>query len=281
MCIDNSELNIDIPAKCGIIYIKGGDLMQNKFLVELTEDDFYFKYAKGDSSRNGKEFHLFHEIILFLGGKAELISETVNTTLMPNTLVIIPKETYHQVKILGNPDDYLRCIINFPENETTALCDRFKRIGVYNFSSNMEHLFGTLITIAERKPRISPTLPDSLLDVILYEILQQKEITAVKALSDTTVCAIRFIENNIVREITVDKVAFACRVSASTLAHTFKDEMNISVYKYTLQKKLMAAHEKIKNGTPATVAALECGFNDYSGFYKQYKKMFGFSPSVK
>lgn len=255
--------------------------MQNKFLIELEREDFYFKYAKGDSSRNGKEFHLFHEIILFLGGKAELISETVNTNLIPNTLVVIPKETYHQVKILGNPDDYLRCIINFPENEATALNERFKRIGVYNFGSDMEHLFGTLITIAQNGERISPTLHNSLLDVILYEILQQKEITTAKALSDTTVCAIKFIENNIQLEISVDKVAFACRVSASTLAHTFKDEMNISVYKYTLQKKLMAAHDRIISGVPATVASLECGFNDYSGFYKQYKKMFGFSPSVK
>ena len=255
--------------------------MQNKFLVELTEGDFYFKYAKGDSSRNGKEFHLFYEIILFLGGKAELISETVNLTLKPNTLVVIPKETYHQVKILGDPDDYLRCIINFHENGTTALNDRFKRIGVYSFSTDLEHLFDTLITIAQNKQKMSSTLPNSLLDVILYEILQQKEITAAKTLSDTTLCAIRFIENNIQNEITVGKVALACRVSVSTLAHTFKDEMNISVYKYTLQKKLLAAHDKIASGVPTTVAAIECGFNDYSGFYKQYKKMFGFSPSIR
>ena len=255
--------------------------MQNKFLIELENEGFYFKYAKGDSSRNGKEFHLFYEIILFLGGKAELISETVNTTLMPNTLVVIPKETYHQVKILGDPDDYLRCIINFHENSTTLTDDRFKRIGVYNFSTDLEHLFDTLIAIAQNNQDVSPTLPNSLLDVILYEILQQRQITAAKTLSDTTLCAIRFIENNIQNEITVGKVALACRVSVSTLAHTFKDEMNISVYKYTLQKKLLAAHDKIASGVPTTVAAIECGFNDYSGFYKQYKKMFGFLPSTK
>ncbi len=281
MCIDNSVLNIDISAKFYIIDFKGGDLMQDKFLIELENEGFYFKYAKGDSSRNGKEFHLFYEIILFLGGKAELISETVNLTLKPNTLVVIPKETYHQVKILGDPDDYLRCIINFHENGTTLTDDRFKRIGVYNFSTDLEHLFDTLIAIAQNNQDVSPTLPNSLLDVILYEILQQRQITAAKTLSDTTLCAIRFVENNIQNEITVGKVALACRVSVSTLAHTFKDEMNISVYKYTLQKKLLAAHDKIVSGVPTTVAAIECGFNDYSGFYKQYKKMFGFSPSIR
>lgn len=33
------------------------------------------------------------------------------------------------------------------------------------------------------------------------------------------------------------------------------------------------------DGQPATQAAIECGFNDYSGFYKQFKKMFNKSPS--
>ena len=38
------------------------------------------------------------------------------------------------------------------------------------------------------------------------------------------------------------------------------------------------ANKKIKNSVPRTQAAIECGFHDYSGFYKQYKKMFGVVP---
>ena len=34
------------------------------------------------------------------------------------------------------------------------------------------------------------------------------------------------------------------------------------------------------DGTPATQAAIECGFNDYSGFYRQFKKMFHKAPSA-
>ena len=37
--------------------------------------------------------------------------------------------------------------------------------------------------------------------------------------------------------------------------------------------------EKISSGTPAVIAASECGFNEYSNFYRQYKKIFGISPS--
>jgi AraC-like DNA-binding protein len=57
--------------------------------------------------------------------------------------------------------------------------------------------------------------------------------------------------------------------------------MNISVYQYMLRKRLILAQQKIRDGESATAAAMLCGFNDYSSFYKQYKKLFGVSPSEK
>ncbi len=257
--------------------------MPNNFLSELTNGDIYFKYAKGDSSRNGKEFHLFHEIILFLGGNAELISETVNTKLMPNTLVFIPKESYHQVKITGDTNAYLRCIINFSDADVLEKSKLFDRIAIYDFGTNMKYLFDTLILLAQQNDRsLSSALLDSVLKVILYEFSFQNNISSINTkLTDITLQAIRFIEENLTNELSVEVIASACHVSPSTLSHLFKAEMQTSVWRYCLQKKLLAAHDKIASGVPATVAAIECGFSDYSGFYKQYKKMFGFSPSTK
>ncbi len=257
--------------------------MQNKFLIELTEDDFYFKYAKGDSSRNGKEFHLFYEIILFLGGEAEFISETVNLKLTENTLIFIPKETYHQVKILGNPDRYLRCIINFSKANIPTDVEPFSKIGIYDVGENIKHLFDNLISVANgSNNQVGLEVSKSLLDVILYELSSQKERFAERVtLTETAQTAIKFIEENLSQDISVEQIASHCHVSPSTLSHLFKNEMQTSVWRYCLQKKLLSAHGKIKNGTPATTAAIECGFNDYSGFYKQYKKMFGFPPSAK
>ena len=99
------------------------------------------------------------------------------------------------------------------------------------------------------------------------------------SLSETTEAAIKYIEENLTAQLNVEAIADACCVSPSTLSHIFKNEMQISVYRFCLQKKLLLAHDIITQGTPATTAAIECGFNDYSGFYKQFKKMFGFSPS--
>jgi AraC-like DNA-binding protein len=58
-------------------------------------------------------------------------------------------------------------------------------------------------------------------------------------------------------------------------------EMYISIHKFIVKKRLIQAHHRICAGEAVTVVAMECGFQDYSGFYKQYKKAFGFPPSQK
>lgn len=70
-------------------------------------------------------------------------------------------------------------------------------------------------------------------------------------------------------------------ISPSSLSHIFKEEMNIPLHKFIMKKRLINAYHKIQSGEKATVAAAESGFNDYSGFYKQYKKMFNVTPSEK
>ena len=145
--------------------------MKQTFVKELEHDSIYFKYARGESSRSGKEFHLFHEIILFLGGEAELISETVNMKLKPNTLIFVPRETYHQLLISGDGDAYFRCVINFNDDITATHPhnNRFDRLGVYEVDGNINYLFDTLITLAQKDIQLChPTLLRSLLDVLLY-----------------------------------------------------------------------------------------------------------------
>ena len=81
----------------------------------IKDDSITFKYAKGKSSETGKEFHAYHEIIYFMGGNAKFISENVQIDLKPNTLIVIPCETYHQMQITGSQNHYHRCVFHFLE----------------------------------------------------------------------------------------------------------------------------------------------------------------------
>lgn len=253
--------------------------MQDLFIQKTVCDNIRFKYAKGISDFEGKEFHTFHELILFLGSKAQLITEEIHLDIKPNTLIVIPKETYHQLKIIGNQEDYHRCIINFEDsNSLLPLIDKsMKEISVKHCDSFLSLLFEKLINSTKEEQKL---ILKSILVLILNEIPQTSEPkTEDFSQNETVKCALEYIRKNLSKKLTVENVAKATCVSCSALSHIFKKEMNVSVHQYIIKKRLITAYKKISSGEPATAVYTKCGFNDYSGFYKQYKKMFGFPPS--
>ena len=60
--------------------------------------------------------------------------------------------------------------------------------------------------------------------------------------------------------------------------HKFKAVTGGSVYGYINQKRLTSALAMLRKGASASDAAKECGFSDYTVFYRSFKKMYGFSP---
>lgn len=257
---------------------------QTNMLFEhhIKTEDVTFTYARGRSAKSGKEFHVFHEIILFMDGDAEFITESIRTKLSPGTLIIIPKETYHQLTIHGAKEDYCRCLINFYDSPAlSALSKRFVQAPtVMQSDKNTDYLFDRLIKNV--KSENSDLILGAVLVLLLSEINEKSSAyTNETSQNPFVINAVKYINENIRQKITVDQIARECMVSPSSLSHIFKKEMNTSLYKFIIKKRLINAYHRIMSGEAATTAAMECGFSDYSGFYKQYKKMFGISPSEK
>ena len=58
--------------------------MDNTYTKYIQNDYVTFKYAKGRSAISGRKFHPYHEILYFMGGNANFISENIHTSLNPN-----------------------------------------------------------------------------------------------------------------------------------------------------------------------------------------------------
>ncbi len=256
--------------------------MTDLFENYIHDENILFKHAQGISSRSGREFHLFHEIIYFLGGEAEFISEKLRFRLQSETLIVIPKETYHQVVIYGNQQHYHRCVLQFSSGSPImeAVCRHLSEVTAIRGDWEINYLLRKLMDAAQATPE--PALLQSVLVLLLTALKEKSELTLRSTFqNDVVKQAIDYINRNIHQKILLPEIAAACNVSASTLSHTFKKEMNIGLHQFILKKRLINAHHRIASGQPAAAAALECGFHDYSGFYKQYKKAFGFPPSQK
>lgn len=258
--------------------------MKELFKKYIKTDIITVKYAKGTSDMRGKEFHTYNEIIYFMGGCGKFISDNMQIDLKPDLIMIIPKESYHQLCIKGNKDDYHRCVIHF--NDIPALQQLISKnkggVCVIDTDIHTKYLFEKIINLTQSKFDISTktAVIFSVLTLLLEEISRMPENNGVLRNNETlSHKCIEIIDKNLCNKIIVAKISETLNVSKSCVAHIFKKEMNISIYKYILEKRLILAHNKILDGMPATLVALECGFSDYSGFYKQYKKMFNTAPS--
>ena len=67
-------------------------------------------------------------------------------------------------------------------------------------------------------------------------------------------------------------------ISASQINRIFRSFMGSSVWNYIMLKRLFAARELIQHGTLPRKAATACGYQDYSNFFRAYKKQFGHTP---
>lgn len=258
--------------------------MTTDFSFYIKDDFMMLKYAKGRGAIKGREVHDRHEIIYFMSGNADFFSEKIRTTLSPDQIIIVPMGTYHQINIKGDESEYHRCIFSFYDIPGFEELIRKSMYDVYvvDMTPSLMFLFRKIIEIT--KETISDTekkiIARSILALIMNEASTEVSVSKnTRKPSYITAKCIEYINGNLNNKITINKISTLLNVSVSTLTQSFKRDMNISIYQYILKKRLILAQQKIQMGEPSTIVAIECGFNDYSGFYRQYKKLFGTAPS--
>jgi len=87
-----------------------------------------------------------------------------------------------------------------------------------------------------------------------------------------------YINTHLQEKLTADVLADRFFVSKYYLMHSFKEETGRSMGSYITTKRLLLARQYISGGMPSTQACYECGFHNYSTFYRAWKKLFGTSP---
>ncbi len=257
--------------------------MNFSYCIEDKEMNFW--YANGNSVMSGDEFHEFHEIIYIFRADGIFLSEKEKAALLPDMLILIPKENYHNFVFEEN-GEYTRCRIWFSDilEFEDIVKDCMNEIRVITESGGVfKKLFSELTKICKEEYSDSEKrllLRSSVLR-ILFEIksgIRTFSTPSMEAQSELVQNAVSIINEHYCENIGITEIAARLFVSHSKLSHTFKKELNISVYKYITLKRLLFAQKLIKSGIGASHAAKRCGFCDYSSFYRVYKKHFGTSP---
>ena len=122
-------------------------------------------------------------------------------------------------------------------------------------------------------------LAESILVRMLYDAVRIGGAAEVAEIDPPRAKILSYIDAHLCEPIALDGIASAAMLSKSSLCHLFADRMKISPKQYILKKKLALARSRIAEGMTSTEAALSVGYEDYSSFYRAYKKHFGLDPS--
>jgi len=256
----------------------------DKFAIRLHGDQILFRYARGIHELGEREIHTQHELFFLLEGETEFISEMGHKRLTPGTLVLVPKDTFHQFIVLGDESRYTRCVCKFGaiEDLNELICQKLQRVRFIH-NGEIPDLFAKLQNLCvSRKSQLETSV---LLKAYLAQILvhvndsSAEPVSCDLFLSPITEKAIQHVRDHIGECLPLESIANFLHVSTSHLSHQFKADMQISLHKYILNKRLILANQMILHSILPIQAAEECGFRDYSNFFVQYKKHFGYPPS--
>ncbi len=97
--------------------------------------------------------------------------------------------------------------------------------------------------------------------------------------ADLTTKLIAHINDHLFEPLTLEKISKEFYLSKSQLNRIFQRATGSTIAHYISIKRLLNAQAKIKDGVPIHQAAQQCGYNDYSTFFRAYKSQFGVSPN--
>jgi AraC-like DNA-binding protein len=256
-----------------------------------TTDRLFYKHEISENQpldAYSAHTHNAYELIYFLSGDATHVIEDKKYKLKKGDIVLIRPFKYHFIQI-DKPSRYERYDILFDPRtlgiESVSLIER--HVEVINLKSNprASELIQKMDFYLESfdEPtfrRLMSSLIDELFCLLSISPERQgREYTSIAAPSLTEV--LRYINENLTTLESIDEVAEKCFVSKSYLFRMFKKELLETPKKYITDKRLLLAERMINDGMRPTAVYEQCGFRDYTTFYRNYTEFFGRSPSEK
>jgi len=233
--------------------------------------------------------HDSYELLFVMEGAGKYVVEGREYALTARSVMIAKPLEYHYVLIDGGAV-YERYIIRFTDAALTEeAAELLSNIlggedgsRCFGFSGDVSD---TIVSIFEHS-RIAEKLPEEqaeayrrlLLSELMHLFSLAKSEEAATYDCDLGARVIKYLNEHINHEISLEFLSKKFFVSKYYLCRVFKNHNGISIHGYILQKRVMLAKQMIENGSGAAVAARDVGFQDYSSFYRAFVKIIGRPP---
>lgn len=264
-----------------------------QLFYSYKDSDFSITHSRNPSVDPGHfllHTHPQAELLYFVSGSGIFHVEGSSYPLSPGDLLVLQPAESHYIE-LDPSQTYERKVLHFRMEVLDAvdpagvlrrpLLER--KLGKQNLykaqwfrGGSCGHYLDTMLTSG----------PDPRLSVLAGLIPLLYELCGIRAELDRDDAAdtvenriLRYLNNHLAEPITLSDICSRFYISRSQLCRVFRGATGTTVKKYLTLKRLMRAKQYIEGGGQPTHVYLQCGFGDYSSFYRAYVKEFGEAPA--
>ena len=227
--------------------------------------------------------HQVCELIFLRKGDVSYVNDGKTYKLKKNSLVFTRPLELHGI-LIDSTCDYDRYDILFSSDIIPpSLYAKFScstNVVDYDGNNIIKDIFKKMEFYAEN---FEGEELEKILSVLVVEVcynLALKQGTTISSSGNAVVDkAIDYIDENLANVKSINEICEELYIAKSHLHHLFKKHLNITPKQYLISKRLILAQREIYSGRRPTEVYEKFGFNDYSAFYRDFKKFFGYSPS--
>ena len=242
-------------------------------------------------------YHDFYKLVVFLSGKGIYYIDGAAYELRPWDILLIDRDMLHKPEI-DPVRPYKRIILWLNPDFVTQLGEQQTKLAAC-FQQSAQKRFHRLRPTEEQITILQPLLqqlsaaahkkaPD---DELFCRALLTQLLIVVNRMTAASPTAqayavrnenigqiLHYIDANLAEDLSVETLATRFFLSKYYLMRKFKQQTGYSLHQYILQKRLIAANQRLRSGYSVMSACLESGFRDYANFARAFKKQFGRTP---
>ena len=265
----------------------------DKSFKTLKTEHYMYSFSSSTPPKLELHTHKYYELLYLIEGDISYLIGDRLYKAAPGDIFITPPNQEHGISF-NSEANYARHFIQVsPEllsslpkelhsNFVNNLCSKYNRIPSeivkkYNLGS---YFYSVQNYLSKESVMDSFMFKTYALQLIaLTNTITGEEITSYFSEKPMILEIKDYIMKNIEKQLSLDTLAANFFMSKYYMCHTFRNETGMTIKNYINLQRVARARELLLSGsTPADIPKM-CGFNDYSTFYRTFKKYTGYSPT--
>jgi AraC-like DNA-binding protein len=244
--------------------------------------------------------HDFFELFLLLDDRIDDIVEGMRYSLSPGNVVLVAPGQMHRPDVAGPTRSIDRFVLWISTEYVRSITDALPQLhyvlwgdmtgrNLIQPDDETAAMFRQLLFALHRED----ARPDADSSALARSIIAQLLIYCSRSIASRTDIAphkaeqryreiMRVYEHIVAnlpdRDLTVGALAERFFMDKNTLTRQFKRQVGMTPGECIRRHRLEAVRRQIRRGAPMQQACAECGFSDYSAFYRAFRQAYGISP---